>query len=87
MGQMSLVRMTGLIAAIALPFCNVPLLVRIARRKSSGDISVAWAIGVFVCLVAMLPAGLASPDVVFKAYTVVNVLLFSVVVVQVIRYR
>ena len=82
-----LIQATGLIAAIALPFCNVPLLVRIARRKSSADISVAWAIGVFVCLVAMLPAGLASRDIVFKAYTIVNVTLFSLVVIQIMRYR
>ena len=87
MDQSALIRITGLIAAVALPFCNVPLLIRIARRKSSADISPAWAVGVFVCLVAMLPAGLASTDIVFKAYTIANALLFSLVVIQVLRYR
>ena len=76
-----------MIAAVALPFCNVPLLVRIARRKSSADISPTWAVGVFVCLIAMLPAGLASTDTVFKAYTIVNFIFFSLVVIQVMRYR
>jgi hypothetical protein len=35
----------------------------------------------------MLPAGLGSPDAVFRAFTVVNLVLFSFVVLQVFRYR
>lgn len=77
----------GLIAAVVLPFWNLPLMARISRRKSSADISLAWALGVFACLVAMLPSGLNSTDVVFKVFTVVNLLFFSGVVLQVIRYR
>ena len=77
----------GLIAALILPLWNIPLIVRIQQRKSSADISLSWALGVFVCLVGMLPAGLASADVVFRAYTAANLLFFSLVVVQVLRYR
>ena len=77
----------GLIAAITLPFWNLPLMARISRRKSSADISLAWALGVLVCLLAMLPSGLSSQDVVFKVFTVVNLLFFSAVVIQVVRYR
>lgn len=84
---MRIIETVGLIAAIALPFCNLPLIARIARRKSSADISLAWAFGVLACLVAMLPSGLNSPDIVFKVYTVVNLTFFSGVVIQVLRYR
>ncbi len=35
----------------------------------------------------MLPAGLVSSDPVFKVFTVVNTVLFSAVVVQIVRYR
>ena len=77
----------GLIAAGILPLWNIPLIVRISRRKSSRDVSVWWAFGVFGCLLAMLPAGLASVDAVFRTFSLVNVILFSLVVIQVLRYR
>jgi len=77
----------GLIAAVALPLWNIPLLVRIARRRSSQDVSLWWAFGVLACLLLMLPAGLVSEERVFKVFAIVNVALFSVVVVQVVRYR
>ncbi len=80
-------KILGLIAAVILPFWNIPLILHIARRGSSKDISLVWALGVFVCLVGMLPSGLASADSVFKAFTVVNFVLFSAVVIQVLRYR
>ena len=77
----------GMIAAIILPFWNIPLIVRIGRRRSSKDMSLWWTVGVFVCLLLMLPSGLTSPDRVFKAFSLVNIVLFGAVVVQVIRYR
>lgn len=77
----------GWIAAVALPLWNIPLILRIGRRRSSGDISLGWALGVEACLLAMLPSGLASADPVFKIFTVVNVAMFSAVVIQVLRYR
>ena len=81
------VQTVGLIGAIVLPFWNIPLIVKIGRRRSSKDISLSWTVGVFVCLWLMLPAGLASPDVVFRFFAVVNVVCFSGVVLQVLRYR
>ena len=77
----------GMVAAILLPLWNIPLIVRIQRRKSSQDVSPWWAMGVWGCLLLMLPAGLGSPDAVFRTFTVVNLVLFSFVVVQVFRYR
>ncbi len=77
----------GLIAAIVLPFWNIPLIWHIQKRKSSRDISLAWALGVFVCLAAMLPCGICSTDFVFKSFSVINLIFFSAVVIQVLRYR
>lgn len=77
----------GMMGAISLPFWNIPLIVKIGRRRSSKDISLSWTLGVFGCLWLMLPAGLASPDVVFRWFTLVNLACFSGVVFQVLRYH
>ena len=77
----------GIIAAIVLPLWNIPLIVRIGQRKSSKDVSVWWAVGVETCLLVMLPAGLRATDVVLKAFTIANAIIFSAVVIQVLRYR
>lgn len=77
----------GLLAAIMLPFWNIPLIVRIGRRKSSKDVSLAWAIGVWVCLVGMLPSGLQSPDPIFQVFTLINITFFTGVLIQILRYR
>ncbi len=77
----------GMVSAVALPFWNIPLIWRIQQRRSSRDLSTAWAVGVWVCLVGMLPSGLVSVDAVFKAFTVVNLVLFSAVLFQVLRFR
>ncbi len=83
----SFIEKLGWISAVVLPFWNIPLIIRIERRKSSKDMSLAWALGVFACLIGMLPSGLQSTDPVFKAFTVANLAIFSGVVVQVLRYR
>ncbi|MBI3996178.1 MAG: hypothetical protein HY352_00820 [Candidatus Omnitrophica bacterium] len=82
-----MVKTIGLIAAVAMPLWNIPLILKLEQRKSSKDISVAWAVGVWVCIVLMVPAGLTSADAVFRAFTVVNTILFTAVAIQVVRYR
>lgn len=82
-----MVETIGLIAAIILPFWNIPLIVRIQRRRSSEDISLYWIFGVWICLVLMLPSGLMTSDIVFKAFTIVNFILFSIVAIQTVRFR
>jgi len=77
----------GFVAAIAMPFWNIPLIIRIGRRKSSKDISLGWAVGVFACILLMLPSALVSPDPVFKAFGIINAILFGAVVAQIFRYR
>lgn len=77
----------GMVAAVAMPLWNIPLILRIERRRSSADLSLAWALGVFGCIVLMLPAALHSPDAVFRVFSVANAVLFGAVVVQMLRYR
>lgn len=77
----------GMIAAIVLPFWNIPLIMRIGRRKSSKDFSLAWTFGVWFTLLLMLPSGLTSDDSVFKVFNVMNFTIFTAVVIQVVRHR
>ncbi|PIQ83466.1 MAG: hypothetical protein COV75_07465 [Candidatus Omnitrophica bacterium CG11_big_fil_rev_8_21_14_0_20_63_9] len=77
----------GLLAAVAMPLWNIPLILRLERRRSSKDISLTWALGVFGCILLMLPSGLLSPDPVFRVFSAVNSVLFAGVVVQVWRFR
>ncbi|MCK5535095.1 hypothetical protein KAI68_08255 [bacterium] len=82
-----MIKTIGLVAAIILPLWNIPLIIRIIKRKSSEDISVAWVLGVWFCLLAMFPSGILSTDIVWKAFNIANTLLFSCVVVIVLLYR
>jgi uncharacterized membrane protein YhaH (DUF805 family) len=77
----------GLVTAIVLPLWNIPLIARMVKRKSSKDISLWWALGVWVCLVLMAPSGLVSQDIVWKVYNIVNFILFSAVVVTTLIYH
>ncbi len=82
-----MIKTIGLVAAIILPLWNIPLIIRIIKRKSSEDISIAWVLGVWFCLLAMFPSGILSEDIVWKAFNIANMLLFSCVVVIVLFYR
>ena len=77
----------GFIAAIVLPLWNVPLMVRMIKRKSSQDISLYWVFGVWFTLLAMLPSGLVSQDIVWKAFNIINSVLFTCVVITACLYR
>ncbi|MDD5019426.1 MAG: hypothetical protein PHH75_04910 [Candidatus Omnitrophica bacterium] len=77
----------ALIAAVVLPLWNIPLIIKIHKRRSAEDFSRSWALGVWGCLALMFPAALQSEDVVFKTYSVVNIILFSMVVGWVLRFK
>ena len=81
------INILGLIAAIALPLCNIPLILRIIQRKSSLDISLGWAVGVWVCLLLMAPSGFTSQDIVWRTFNIINLVLFTAVVVVTLAYR
>jgi len=77
----------ALIAAVVLPFWNVPLIVRIIKRKSSQDISIYWALGVWACLLLMAPRAFRSPDYIWRVFNIINLTLFTIVVFVVFTYR
>ena len=77
----------ALISSIILPLWNIPLIVRIIKRKSSGDISMYWVVGVWTCFALMAPAGFASKDLVWRTFNVVNFIFFTLVLVIVLVYR
>lgn len=77
----------ALVAAVILPLWNIPLIVRIIKRRSSRDISIFWAIGVWICSVLMAPSAFVSKDTVWRTYNIVNLALFTLVMVCVLIYR
>lgn len=83
----SVIHKIALVAAILLPLWNIPLVVRIVKRKSSKDISLFWALGVWACLVLMAPSAFVSPDIVWKVFSIINFILFTLVVIFVWVYR
>lgn len=77
----------SLIASVVLPMFNIPLIIRVIRRKSSSDISLTWAWGVWICLLLMAPDGFTSTNIVWKTFNIVNLILFTAVVITVTIYR
>ena len=77
----------GIVAAAIMPLFNIPLIAKIIKRKSSRDFSLSWAIGVWVCIILMTPQALRSQDIAFRAYGIVNIIFFSIVVFFVLKYR
>lgn len=84
---MDTIQTIGLIAAVVMPLWNIPLIVRIIKRKSSADISMSWCLGVWVCALLMAPSGVMSKDMVWRCFNIVNLVLFTGVVVAVLRYK
>ena len=84
---MTLVEQVGLAASVTLPLWNIPLIITIVRRRSAADISLVWVMGVWACSLLMLPSGLLSKDIVLKAFSVVNIVFFTGVMVVSVKYR
>jgi len=82
-----MIKIIALVAAIILPLWNIPLIVRIIKRKSSRDISIYWAIGVWVCFLLMAPEAFRSEDPVWRTFNIVNLIMFTCVVIVVLVYR
>ena len=83
----SIISTVGVIAAIVLPLFNIPLILKMIKRKSSNDLSLCWALGVWVCIILMAPSGFTSKDIVWKVFNIINLLAFSLVVIIILKYR
>ncbi|MCP4481906.1 MAG: hypothetical protein GY817_03715 [bacterium] len=77
----------ALIASIALPLWNIPLILRIIKRKSSKDISLSWAFGVWTCFILMFPVAMQSEELIWKTFSTINIICFTGVVLCVFLYR
>ena len=84
---MNIIEHIGQLAAIVMPLFNIPLIVKIVRRRSSEDISKSWVMGVWGCALLMAPSGFVSKDIVFRSFNIVNLVLFTGVVIAVWKYR
>lgn len=77
----------GVVSAVVMPLFNIPLILRIYQRKSSADISLSWALGIWVCILLMTPQAFRSHDAAFRAFGAVNLIFFSIVTFFVLKYR
>ena len=84
---MDFVHQIGLVASIVMPLFNIPLIIKIVKRRSSEDISIPWAMGVWICCLLMAPSGVTSSDIIWRSFNIVNLVLFSAVVFVVLKYR
>jgi uncharacterized protein with PQ loop repeat len=84
---MTLLATISLIAGVVLPFWNIPLIIRIVKRKSSDDISIWWGIGVWSSLALMLPHGLLTEEIVLRWFTISNFVLFTITFIIVLIYH
>lgn len=82
-----IIQKIGFVTAIILPLWNIPLILKMVKRQSSADISLAWVSGVWVCVVLMAPSGFQSQDMVWRAFNIMNLILFTAVFVTVLKYR
>ncbi len=83
----SLIQTIGMISGIVMPFFNIPLILRIVRRRSSEDISLVWAVGAWICVMGMVPQSLRLPDPVLMTFGIVNGLFFTGVFVSVLFFH
>ena len=81
------VELLGVTAAVILPLFNFPLVFKMVRRKSSKDLSIVWALGVWTCTVLMTPQAIRSSDLAFRLYGFINLVSFSLVTFFVLKYR
>ncbi len=84
---MELIGHIGTIAGFALPFFNIPLIIKIIRRKSSADISMTWVAGVWICIFLMTPRAIQSQDIAFRLFGITNIIFFSLVSFFAVKYR
>ena len=77
----------GFWAAVMLPLFDIPLIVHIIKRKSSADISILWAVGLWSSSVLMAPSAFLHGDKVAIGFNIVNVVMLTCVLIAVLVYR
>jgi uncharacterized protein with PQ loop repeat len=77
----------GFWAGVMLPLWDIPLIVRVVKRKSSEDISLIWAVGLWITSVMMTPNAFITGDKLAMGFDTMNVLMVTVVMIVTIKYR
>ncbi len=77
----------GLWAGIMLPLWDIPLIVRVIRRKSSSDISQVWAWGIWLSSVLMAPSAFVANNTIAIGFNIVNVITLTAVLIVVVKYH
>lgn len=78
----------GMWAGIVLPLWDIPLIVRIIRRKSAADISLVWMWGLWGCSVLMaVSAFAANNNPTAVAFNISNIIALSVLLAVVLKYH
>lgn len=77
----------GFWAAVILPLWDIPLIVRVVQRKSSQDISMIWAVGIWATSVLMAPSAFISGDKLALGFNIMNVIMLTGVLVVTVKYR
>ncbi|HNX67869.1 MAG TPA: hypothetical protein PLL75_03650 [Candidatus Omnitrophota bacterium] len=84
---MRILNYVSLFASIILPLFNIPLIIRIVKRKSADDISLVWVFGVWICILLMSPGALTSKDATFYWFGWMNLIFFTGVVFVTVKYH
>ncbi len=77
----------GFWAAVVLPLWDIPLIVRMVRRRSSQDISLAWIFGLWGASLFMAPSAFVSRDILAMGFNTMNVAMLTAVLAAVLKYR
>ena len=77
----------GFWAAVILPLWDIPLIVRVIQRKSSQDISLTWAVGIWITSILMAPSAFISQDKLAIGFNTMNVIMLTAVVAVTFKYR
>lgn len=77
----------GFWAGMILPLWDIPLIVRIIKRKSSADISLGWIWGLWITSVLMTPNAFMVGNHIAIGFNVVNVLMLTILLIVVIKYQ
>ena len=84
---MSLPQTVGFWAGVVLPLFDIALIARVLKRKSSADISLSWAFGLWLTSVLMAPSAFISGDKAAMGFNSMNVFMLTIVVIVVFKYR
>jgi len=82
-----LLSLLGMIGGAVMPLFNIPLIYRIAKRKSAADISLFWLFGVWACILLMLPISFLTSDLTLRLFGICNAVFFTGVVFVTMKYH